>query len=107
MVAGAVAGGGLTVIANAPNPAGAGILQDSEVFDNNGISPLGLFLGAVPDAEKASALRTADVLVAPNTARESFGSRRFRISKTVLNLGYLPSCLPRRLAGCFLLGPAG
>lgn len=48
LVAGAVTGGGLTVIANAPNPAGAGILQDSKVFDNNGISPLGLFLGAVP-----------------------------------------------------------
>lgn len=46
LVAGAVAGGGLTVIANAPNPAGVGILQDSEVFQNEGISPLGLFLGA-------------------------------------------------------------
>lgn len=47
LVAGAVAGGGLTVIANAPNPAGVGILQDAKVFENEGISPLGLFLGAL------------------------------------------------------------
>lgn len=47
LVAGAVTGGGLTVIANAPNPAGAGILQSAKVFNDNGISPLGLFLGAL------------------------------------------------------------
>ncbi len=47
LVAGAVTGGGLTVIANAPNPAGAGILQSSKVFGSEGISPLGLFLGAL------------------------------------------------------------
>lgn len=47
LVAGAVAGGGLTVIANAPNPAGVGILQDAKAFENEGISPLGLFLGAL------------------------------------------------------------
>ena len=47
LVAGAVTGGGLTVIANAPNPAGAGILQSSEAFKGEGISPLGLFLGAL------------------------------------------------------------
>ena len=46
LVAGAVTGGGLTVIANAPNPAGVGVLQDSRVFRGEGISPLGLFLGA-------------------------------------------------------------
>lgn len=46
LVAGAVTGGGLTVIANAPNPAGFSILQDS--FGKDGISPLGLFLGALP-----------------------------------------------------------
>lgn len=44
MVAGAVTGGGLTVIANAPNPAGFGILKES--FGEGGISPLGLFLAA-------------------------------------------------------------
>jgi hypothetical protein len=48
LVAGAVAGGGLTVIANAPNPAGVGILQDAKVFEDEGIGPLGLFLGALP-----------------------------------------------------------
>ncbi len=44
VVAGAVTGGGLTVIANAPNPAGQSIL--SRYFEG-GISPLGLFLGAL------------------------------------------------------------
>ena len=48
LVAGAVVGGGLTVIANAPNPAGIGILQDANAFEGEGISPLGLFLGALP-----------------------------------------------------------
>lgn len=47
LVAGAVVGGGLTVIANAPNPAGVGILQDAKAFEGEGISPLGLFLGAL------------------------------------------------------------
>ena len=37
LVAGAVAGGGLTVIANAPNPAGFAILKDS--FDQSAINP--------------------------------------------------------------------
>jgi len=45
LVAGAVTGGGLTVIANAPNPAGYGILQSS--FGEDGISPLGLFASAL------------------------------------------------------------
>lgn len=45
LVAGAVTGGGLTVIANAPNPAGFGILKDS--FGKEGISPLGLLTGAL------------------------------------------------------------
>jgi Na+/H+ antiporter NhaD/arsenite permease-like protein len=52
VVAGAVAGGGLTVIANAPNPAGQSIL--SRHFEN-GISPLGLFLGALPPTIVVSA----------------------------------------------------
>lgn len=47
LVAGAVTGGGLTVIANAPNPAGVGILQDSTVFEGEGISPLRLFMGGL------------------------------------------------------------
>lgn len=48
VVAGAVTGGGLTVIANAPNPAGQSILQ--RYFDE-GVSPLGLLAAAlVPTA---------------------------------------------------------
>lgn len=46
LVAGAVTGGGLTVIANAPNPAGASILRSH--FDGNTIEPLGLLFGALP-----------------------------------------------------------
>lgn len=45
VVAGAVTGGGLTVIANAPNPAGQNILQR---YFPNGVAPLGLLLGALP-----------------------------------------------------------
>jgi uncharacterized membrane protein len=45
LVAGSVTGGGLTVIANAPNPAGFGILKDS--FGADGIHPLGLLKGAL------------------------------------------------------------
>ena len=44
VVAGAVTGGGLTVIANAPNPAGQSILAR---YFTDGVSPLGLFLGAL------------------------------------------------------------
>ena len=44
VVAGAVTGGGLTVIANAPNPAGQSILQR---YFPRGISPLGLLAGAL------------------------------------------------------------
>jgi len=43
VVAGAVTGGGLTVIANAPNPAGQSILAR---YFKDGISPLGLAAGA-------------------------------------------------------------
>lgn len=45
VVAGAVAGGGLTVIANAPNPAGQSILQSQ--FGDGGVNPLGLLLAAL------------------------------------------------------------
>lgn len=44
LVAGAVTGGGLTIIANAPNPAGAAILRDK--FSDGAISPLGLLIAA-------------------------------------------------------------
>lgn len=46
LVAGAVAGGGLTVIANAPNPAGVALLRRG--FNNESIGAIGLLLGALP-----------------------------------------------------------
>jgi putative Na+/H+ antiporter len=46
LVAGAVAGGGLTVIANAPNPAGFAILKDH--FEDQSINAFGLFAAALP-----------------------------------------------------------
>jgi Putative Na+/H+ antiporter len=46
LVAGAVTGGGLTVIANAPNPAGFAILRGN--FDEASINPLGLLVAALP-----------------------------------------------------------
>ncbi len=46
LVAGAVAGGGLTIIANAPNPAGVTILRGN--FQDHAIHPMGLLIAAVP-----------------------------------------------------------
>jgi hypothetical protein len=46
LVAGAVTGGGLTFIANAPNPAGASLLK--EKFPGGVIHPLGLLVAAIP-----------------------------------------------------------
>jgi len=46
LVAGAVSGGGLTVIANAPNPAGFAILKNT--FEDGAISPLWLAIAATP-----------------------------------------------------------
>jgi hypothetical protein len=45
LVAGAVAGGGLTVIANAPNPAGLSLLKRQ--FPDEAVSAGGLFVGAL------------------------------------------------------------
>jgi len=56
VVQGAVIGGGLTVIANAPNPAGQSILN--EHFDE-GIAPIGLLLGAlIPTAVQIACFLT-------------------------------------------------
>jgi hypothetical protein len=52
LVAGAVAGGGLTVIANAPNPAGASLLRAG--FRDASISAIGLLLGALPPTAVAA-----------------------------------------------------
>jgi hypothetical protein len=45
LVAGAVTGGGLTIIANAPNPAGISIL--GKYFDDGAVNPLGLLVAAL------------------------------------------------------------
>ncbi len=56
LVAGAVTGGGLTIIANAPNPAGISILRRH--FDGEAVSPLGLAAAALlPTVVAALAFR--------------------------------------------------
>ena len=56
LVAGAMTGGGLTVIANAPNPAGIAILQHS--FDGGAVNPFLLLVSAiVPTGVAAVAFR--------------------------------------------------
>ena len=52
VVAGAVAGGGLTVIANAPNPAGVALLRRG--FNDESIGAIGLLLGALPPTAVAA-----------------------------------------------------
>jgi hypothetical protein len=53
LVAGAVAGGGLTVIANAPNPAGVSLLRRG--FNDESIGAVGLLLGALAPTAVAAA----------------------------------------------------
>jgi Putative Na+/H+ antiporter len=53
LVAGAVAGGGLTIIANAPNPAGAALLREGFADESIGAGPL--LLGALPPTVVAAA----------------------------------------------------
>jgi hypothetical protein len=54
LVAGAVTGGGLTVIANAPNPAGVALLRGG--FDDDSIGAVGLLFGALGPTAVAAAL---------------------------------------------------
>lgn len=54
LVAGSVAGGGLTIIANAPNPAGAALLRQG--FNDESIGAGGLLLGAALPTIVASAM---------------------------------------------------
>ena len=53
LVAGAVTGGGLTVIANAPNPAGVSLLRRG--FQDESIGALGLLVGALAPTAVAAA----------------------------------------------------
>lgn len=54
LMAGAVAGGGLTVIANAPNPAGVALLRSG--FQDGAISIFGLIVGAIVPTMVAAAM---------------------------------------------------
>lgn len=54
LVAGAVTGGGLTIIANAPNPAGVAILRGD--FEEGVVNPLGLLLAALPPTAVAAVM---------------------------------------------------
>jgi hypothetical protein len=54
LVGGAVAGGGLTVIANAPNPAGVALLRQG--FDKGSIGAVGLLVGALAPTAVAVAM---------------------------------------------------
>lgn len=56
LVAGAVTGGGLTIIANAPNPAGIAILRGH--FEDKAVHPMGLLVAALlPTCVAAAAFR--------------------------------------------------
>jgi hypothetical protein len=54
LVGGAVAGGGLTVIANAPNPAGVALLRQG--FDKGSIGAAGLLVGALAPTAVAATM---------------------------------------------------
>jgi len=65
LVAGAVTGGGLTVIANAPNPAGFSILKGC--FPDEAISPKYLLLAALLPTLVAAAMFLLPVQLLGNT----------------------------------------
>jgi hypothetical protein len=54
LLAGAVSGGGLTVIANAPNPAGVALLRKG--FADGSIGTTGLLLGALAPTAVAAGM---------------------------------------------------
>jgi len=54
LVAGAMAGGGLTIIANAPNPAGVSLLKRG--FEDGSIGAVQLLMGAIPPTIVAAAM---------------------------------------------------
>jgi hypothetical protein len=47
LMVGAVAGGGLTVNASPPNPAGIGILRNAKALEGEGVRPPASFLGSL------------------------------------------------------------
>jgi Putative Na+/H+ antiporter len=89
LVAGAVAGGGLTVIANAPNPAGFAILKDH--FDEQSISPFGLFAAAlVPTLVAVACFRGIRGPVAEIVDWELWGQWFAQLDRSFLFLLILP-----------------
>ena len=75
---GAVTGGGLTVIANAPNPAGQALLG---TFFDGAIQPLGLLAGAIlPTLIAAAAFHFYLLLIGVRTAPAPPGPRRYSCS---------------------------
>jgi Na+/H+ antiporter NhaD/arsenite permease-like protein len=54
LMAGAVTGGGLSIIANAPNPAGVSLLKRG--FDEGSVGAVALLLGALPPTIVAAIL---------------------------------------------------
>ncbi|HEX7053628.1 MAG TPA: putative Na+/H+ antiporter, partial [Burkholderiales bacterium] len=83
LVAGAVAGGGLTVIANAPNPAGFAILKDS--FDEGSISALGLLAAAAAP----TAVAIACLWGLRGTGAELFDAAAWRAWLASVDRGFL------------------
>lgn len=65
LVAGAVTGGGLTVIANAPNPAGLALLRN--YFEEESVSPAKLALAALPPTIIAAAAFLPCEMLTPST----------------------------------------
>lgn len=89
LVAGAVAGGGLTVIANAPNPAGFAILRSS--FDDQAISPFGLIVAALPPTVVALvALRAPGGLMSENFDLQQLVTWVAELDRGILFLFLLP-----------------
>ena len=84
VVAGAVAGGGLTVIANAPNPAGQSILKK---YFKDGVSPMGLLGGALIPTVIMIGTR-ASVRPTPSRASET---TRFTPTTNLLKCGSFSS----------------
>lgn len=89
LVAGAVAGGGLTVIANAPNPAGFAILRGS--FEDKAISPFGLIVAALPPTIVALvALRAPGGLMSDKLELQQLTTWVAELDRGILFLFLLP-----------------
>ena len=84
LVAGAVTGGGLTVIANAPNPAGFAILKNH--FPDGSISSGRLFLSALGPTLVAALMFLLPVWAVRRAARDRLQPARGTVGKAVRRL---------------------